>query len=226
VQDDADSLVVGFTPVVKTDRQLILYEYRFRQMFVNPAESSHVHEVEEEQYTVFTRNERDEWQQQGVLPFLTLSEYRDRPRVLFDEGMNPLSDRALELQQAKARVVAESGLTYRELSQGDPQEGEYYRLFQEFDQELDAVEEAIQQYDIIPLRKVTAVVDAPHESAIFNEGVNKPDEVDVLEGVESRGIFAALPDAFDFPPPTHHYSEIEYYYRLLRKKNEERERNE
>jgi hypothetical protein len=220
-QDDTDGLRVEFTPVIKTEQQLILHEWRYRAMRVDPAATTHIYEVEQEQYRVFVRAESGNWQQQGVLPFYTISEYADKE----DKGMSKLAGQLQRIEDERSRVVKEINAAYaleqaadedepeddvdpddeyeEQDSTEDEEEDEYQKQLSILHQQYQDIYRQIMLYDgPEPLRTRTFIPTTPFDSAIFNEGVILPDETQVYEALQCRDVFAALPEAFNFPLPS------------------------
>ncbi len=205
-----DEVVVHFTPVVKSEEQLILYEHREHSMYVKPAVSTHFLKAEEEQYRVFIRDEHSVWQQQSVLPFFTVSVYRDEPTKLAHRELNRLIEESQNTNHERVALKGEINVRYAP-DEDNAEKRELEQRLQALQLREEELDFQIQICEEAPLRRHTVIPAKPYASELFNftgttyQGKEVYRAV-LLEGEEEpqafayREVFAKLPKALNIPP--------------------------
>lgn len=182
---DLDDIEVRLTPVVKSDRQIILYEHREQRFLAQPGKSPHVIMVDEEQYTVFERDEAGTWQQRGALPFYTRSEFADDPNTI-------------ERQMWKA-IDAEVDAIHEHIDELDAIGIDGFDLY------VDRLDELQEQDPLVvaePLQRMTIKEEKPYPSAVFTPPSHEQHGTPAYKTITTRRIYATLPEELTFDPLT------------------------
>jgi len=186
-----DESRVNFTPVVKNERQLILYQSR--SYYVR--EPQEVVRMLEEQYTILEQGTDLTWQQRNNLPFRTIETFPDDPDDMEDNLYQALIDEQIGLyskDKKLAKIELRRPLTRMEKA-----------LQEELMDRICEVEWQQNFVEAKPTERHSSLLPDPFPLVYFNPGAeDQHDELGAYYTGEGTEIYMHLPVAFVYPEPT------------------------